>query len=114
MRYRESRLYQRMLGYRHLFTNKKLSKWQKIQSIFIPLSKAYKQTFLVEHDVYRDLVMADLRIFCRGTGSKWVEDKDKTLVMVGRNEVWERIISYAHITDGQIALFIEKPEIDNE
>lgn len=103
---------ERMRAYKKVFTSKKLTPWQKVQSLFIPLNTAYKKVFNVEHDVYLTVVMADLRIFARGTGSKWVENQEKTLVMVGRNDVWERIISYSSITDQQIINYVQ--EIKND
>jgi len=101
-----SLLQQKVRAYKFMFNKPVLSTWQKIQRLFISKKAAYRKVFNVDHDVYRDIVMADLRIFARGTGSKWVGDRDKTLVMVGRNDVWSRMIDYSNINDSQISNYV--------
>jgi hypothetical protein len=77
------------------------------RNIFFMRRDAYRKTFDPK-DQYAKLVLADLRRFCRGTGSKYMGDRDKTHVMIGRNEVWERINTYCNIPDEDIAKLVEQ------
>jgi len=58
------------------------------------------------------VVLADLRKFCAATGSKYRGSYEKTLIQLGRNEVWERINSYVNIPDDQLAKIVETIEDD--
>lgn len=75
--------------------------------LFIKRRKSYKKVF-DQDDADARRVLSDLRKFCRGTGSKYMGDRDKTHVMIGRNEVWERIISYLNVTEEDIAKLVEQ------
>lgn len=82
----------------------------KIKNLFISRKRAYQNTFNPNSkDV--QFVLEDLQNFCRGRGSKFMGDSEKTLVMVGRNEVWERIQSYLNIPESKLA---EISEITDE
>ena len=78
-----------------------------IQKIFFRRRGAYKRTFNLDDSDNR-IVMADLRKFCRATGDKYMGDYEKTLIMIGRNQVWERMNSYVHISDSEIATLVER------
>jgi hypothetical protein len=77
------------------------------RTIFFKRREAYEKTF-DRNNPYTKLVLADLRKFCRATGSKYMGDSDKTHVMLGRNEVWERINTYLNIPDEDIAKLVEQ------
>jgi hypothetical protein len=77
-----------------------------LQSIYTKRKDAYKTTFDPKSQA-ANVVLADLRKFCRATGSKWMGDYEKTLIQIGRNEVWERINSYVNIPDDQLAKIVE-------
>jgi len=72
-------------------------------------SRAYRHTFNPDNKEVQ-IVLADLQKFCRGRGSKFMGDSEKTLVMVGRNEVWERIQSYLNIPDSDLSKLTETLE----
>lgn len=76
------------------------------KTIFFKRREAYKRTFDITNP-NSALVLADLRKFCRATGSKYMGDVNKTHVMLGRNEVWERIQTYLNIPDSDISKLVE-------
>jgi hypothetical protein len=77
-----------------------------LKSLFYKRQMAYKTVF-DPNGAQSQVVIADLRKFCRATGSKWMGDYEKTLIQIGRNEVWERINSYVNIPDDQLAKIVE-------
>lgn len=79
-------------------------------------SRSYCLTFQVEQpaNVY---VLEDLARFCRANESCVIPgDRDKTLVLEGRREVWLRIQQHLHLTPEQLfALFnADYPKINRE
>lgn len=76
------------------------------RTIFYKRREAYTKTF-DPRNPYAQIVLADLRKFCRGTGSKYMGDVNKTHVMLGRNEVWERLMTYLNIPEEDIAKLVE-------
>lgn len=76
------------------------------RTVFFKRREAYKKTFDITNP-NAALVLSDLRKFCRGTGSKYMGDVHKTHVMLGRNEVWERIQTYLNIPDSDISKLVE-------
>jgi hypothetical protein len=82
----------------------------KIMNLFTKRKQAYENVFNPESKSAQ-YVLADLQKFCRGRGTKFMGDTEKTLVMVGRNEVWERIQSYLNIPESQLTKI---SEIEND
>ena len=81
-----------------------------LKEMFFRRKVSYNKVFNRD-DQNAQRVLADLQKFCRGRGSKFMGNSESTLVMVGRNEVWERIQSYLNIPDSQLA---KMTEIDDE
>jgi len=83
--------------------------------------QAYRAVFRpADHrqSVAVDIVMADLRNFCRGTstpavvGANGAIDPIATGIAIGRQEVWHRIVSNLHLTDADIYRLVEKDGTD--
>lgn len=79
--------------------------------------QAYRMVFRPDgnrNTVAADIVLADLRQFCRGTstpaaiGGNGVIDPIATGIAIGRQEVWHRIVSNLHLTDADIYRLVEK------
>lgn len=68
-----------------------------------------------------DIVMADLRKFCRGTSTPAVVspitqtvDPLATGIAIGRQEVWHRICQNLHLDDADLYKFVEKSSQETE
>lgn len=83
--------------------------FDKFKNLFFRRRDAYRIVF-DPNSPYAQTVIADLRKFCAATGSKYRGDYEKTLIQIGRNEVWERINSYCNIPEDQLAKFVETLE----
>ena len=77
------------------------------KSLFVRRQQAYQKVFDT-NNTYSFAVLADLRKFCKATGSKYGGNYEKTLIQIGRNDVWERINSYVNIPDDQLAKIVEQ------
>jgi hypothetical protein len=49
-----------------------------------------------------ELVLADLRQFCRANASVFDDSQRRTDVAIGRHEVWLRITQHLHLTEDQL------------
>lgn len=69
--------------------------------------KAYQTVF---RGPQANVVLADLRRFCRATDNAIDINNDRTTyLLAGRREVWLRIQSYLNLTDDQINQLTEDP-----
>jgi hypothetical protein len=80
-----------------------------LRSLLMKRRQAYRIVF-DPNSANAHIVLADLRKFCAATGSKYRGNYEKTLIQIGRNEVWERINSYCNIPDDQLAKIVENIE----
>ena len=100
-----------------------------VSRIFLRRRQAYRALFLVEDtdrawwefwkpkykqeiNYYAEIVLADLRKFCCATGSKFGADDRNTSRIVGRDEVWQRTMSYLNVSEDQIHQLVERIEGD--
>lgn len=58
------------------------------------------------------VVLQDLMQFCRGLGTVWDPDQRKTDVLIGRNEVWQRIQQHLGLTAEQLLVLYSGHTID--
>lgn len=79
------------------------------RNLFYRRRNAYRAVFDPENANAR-IVLADLRKVCGATGTKYRGNYEKTLIQIGRNDIWERINSYCNIPDDQLAKFVENIE----
>jgi hypothetical protein len=62
-----------------------------------------------------DIVLGDLRDFCRARESTFEEDARLHALLEGRREVWLRIAGHLHIDEAQLAgLDASRPSMDEE
>lgn len=94
---------------------------KKIWELISKRRQAYRLLFQPEgsrQSVAADIVLNDLRKFCRGTstpavvGGNGVIDPIATGIAIGRQEVWHRIASNLHLTDADIYRLVEKDGTD--
>lgn len=77
-----------------------------LQKLFMSRRKAYRQLFQGPH---ADVVLADLRRFCRATmPTADVDNEKSTYLLEGRREVWLRIANFLNLSDDQIYQLMEK------
>lgn len=75
--------------------------------------QAYRAVFNQEN-ANTQIVLNDLRRFCRGTSTPAHVDNNGRLdpnmsfILVGRQEVWNRIAQNLHLSDADIARMVEK------
>lgn len=63
------------------------------------LRKAYQRVFLGEAG---QMVLQDMAKFCRASESVMDMDDRKTFLLIGRNEVWLRIMNHLNLTVEEI------------
>lgn len=78
----------------------------RFNNIFFRRREAYRRIFNPDSDDAR-VVLADLQKFCRGRGTKFMGDVNETHVMIGQNNVWERIQSYVNIPESTLSKLTE-------
>lgn len=62
-----------------------------------------------------DIVLGDLRDFCRARETTFEEDPRLHALLEGRREVWLRIAGHLHIDEAQLAdLDADRPNMDEE
>ena len=72
-------------------------------------SRSYKRVFMPEGEVDRDreVVLADLREFCRATTSTFSPDPYAAARLAGRREAWLRIMQHLTLDEERIRKFVE-------
>ena len=79
---------------------------EKFNNVFFKRKQAYRRVFNPDSpDV--QIVLADLQKVCRGRGTKYMGDVYQTHIMIGQNNIWERIQSYINIPDSTLAKLTE-------
>lgn len=72
-------------------------------------ARAYRQVFNPKSPVDA-IVLADLAVFCRANESCAVPgDHDRTMMLLGRNEVWLRIQQHINLTPEQLFALYSGP-----
>lgn len=89
---------------------------KRIIDIVLGRRQAYRATF---DGPAGQIVLADLRKFCRGTSTPAVVspitqqiDPIATGIAIGRQEVWHRIAQNLHLSDSDIYKMMEQTETD--
>ena len=60
-------------------------------------------------------VLQDLSLFCRAAESTAVPgDRDKSLILAGRREVWLRIQQHLHLTEAQLYDLYGGPQLSEQ
>ncbi len=85
----------------------------KMMDIMRPRKRAYELTFN-KRDPHVQAVLMDLAVFCRANESVWHEDQRKTDVLIGRNEVWQRIQNHLNLTPAQLARLYSGQQLIDE
>lgn len=79
-----------------------MGKIQDVLEYLMGMKRAYQLTFQLNQPA-NVMVLEDLQKFCRATESCVVPgDRDKTLILEGRREVWLRMTEYLHLTPDQL------------
>lgn len=61
--------------------------------------QAYQLAFRSPHG---QTVLRDLAKFCRATTPPWGSNPQETARLVGRNEVWQRIMQHLNLTEAEL------------
>jgi hypothetical protein len=102
-----------------------------LERIYLRRRQAYRALFLVENSdrrwwefwkpKYTDrisksavIVLSDLRRFCGVGGSKFQSDARNTDRLLGRDDVWLRVMNNLHVPEEQIYQLVEDLEAYDE
>lgn len=91
-----------------------------LAEIMFRRAKAYKRVFRQSDDVAHasiediEIVLSDLFKQAGGKGSLFMGDSEKTLVMVGKHMMWQRIQSYLNIPESKLAEMLAQNEVKQE
>lgn len=89
---------------------------EKLRKLIFSRRLAYRQTFMPggQATPAADIVLADLRRFCRASSSaaqlspqSGMVDPIATGIAIGRQEVWHRIASNLHLSDADLYRLVE-------
>ena len=88
----------------------------KIRNIILKRRMAYRAVFDL-NSAQTDIVLADLRKFCRATTTPAVLSQQSgmidpvaTGIAIGRLEVWHRITQHLHVSDNDLYQMVENIE----
>lgn len=72
-------------------------------------ARSYKRVFLVDGEVDRDreIVLADLREYCRATASTFSPDPYVAARLAGRREAWLRIMQHLTLDEQRVRKLVE-------
>lgn len=73
-------------------------------------SRAYRRVFAREggrFDRSAEIVLADLRDYCRANAAAWDRDARISDRLAGRRDVWLRISEHLNLTDDEILKLVE-------
>lgn len=72
-------------------------------------SRSYKRVFMIEGGLDRDreIVLADLREFCRATSSTFSPDPYTAARLAGRREIWLRIMQHLTLDEVRVRKLVE-------
>jgi len=92
-----------------------MSAWRDVMDKVLRKRKAYRDVF--HNSKATDIVLSDLRSFCRGTSTPAVVsritqtiDPMATGIAIGRQEVWHRIQQHLHISDADLYKYANDSE----
>jgi hypothetical protein len=79
-----------------------MADWREMFGFIHKRKQAYQLTYQLQQPA-NVIVLDDLARFCRANESCVVPgDRDKTLILEGRREVWLRIQQHLHLTEEQL------------
>lgn len=94
--------------------------FEKIRKAVMRRRGAYRELFRLGQPA-TDIVLADLRHFCRATATpamvspvSGVVDPIATGIAIGRLEVWHRITQNIHLSDQDLYRLVEQPQDGTE
>jgi hypothetical protein len=72
-------------------------------------SRSYRAVFMADGVIGRDaeIVLADLRDFCRAATSTFDPDPHQAARLQGRREAWLRISQHLELDEGQVQRLVE-------
>lgn len=97
--------------------------FDRMRKVIFRRRQAYRSLFQPGdvRTVAAEIVLADLRKFCRGTMAPAVYstvsgtiDEKATFITIGRQEVLHRILQHLHVDDADLYRLVEKTEDGTE
>lgn len=79
------------------------------RSMIFRRARSYRAVFMPEGAIGRDheIVLADLRTFCRAATTTYTGDRDQALILEGRRQAWLRISQHLNLDEATVQKLVE-------